>query len=289
MWMTVWLGSARRAACECAIDRPPPAGRWRQCHAGWLHQKPAAAGPDDPRNSSGSSSTGGLAVARRPRARASRWSTSGPHSPIGPLGEFPLRDFDGDRGALTQPITPAEAHPGIAVLYTPDDRPFDWLRAGQALTQFSVGEGAGRLREFAPRAKVTERLGDDDAGLAGELVQRRVDRTASPRGGLCDQVAPAYRSRSTNVNWPAGLDGPTATGNRCSIDGNRGGAVNRLRQRTFDPLAVDHARLQPQSTASERAQRSTMHLQKTPVNRPRITSDFAESACAGYHRLGRRA
>jgi len=52
--------------------------------------------------------------------------------------------------------------------------------------------------------------------------------------------------------------------------------VTRLEQRTFDPLAVDHARLQPRSTASERAQWSTMHQQKRPMNRPRITSDFAD-------------
>jgi hypothetical protein len=37
--------------------------------------------------------------------------------------------------------------------------------------------------------------------------------------------------------------------------------VTTLEQRTFDPLAVDPARLQLRSTASERAQRSTMHLQ----------------------------
>ena len=60
----------------------------------------------------------------------------------GPQGEFPLRDFDGDRGALTEPFTPAEAHPGIAVLYTPDDQPTDWLRAGQALHRMLLSASA---------------------------------------------------------------------------------------------------------------------------------------------------
>ena len=63
----------------------------------------------------------------------------------GPLGEFPLRDFDGDRGALTEPITPAEEHPGIAVLYTPDDRSSDWLRAGQALYRMLLSASAAGL------------------------------------------------------------------------------------------------------------------------------------------------
>jgi len=44
--------------------------------------------------------------------------------------------------------------------------------------------------------------------------------------------------------------------------------VTRLEQRTFDPLAVDPARLQPRSTASERAQRSTMHLQNAREQAP---------------------
>lgn len=60
----------------------------------------------------------------------------------GPLGEFPLRDFDGDRGALTLPIAPAEAHPGIAVLCTLDDRRADWLRAGQALHRMLLSASA---------------------------------------------------------------------------------------------------------------------------------------------------
>ena len=60
----------------------------------------------------------------------------------GPLGEFPLRDFDGDRGALTLPTAPAEAHPGIAVLCTLDDRRADWLRAGQALHRMLLSASA---------------------------------------------------------------------------------------------------------------------------------------------------
>lgn len=76
------------------------------------------------------------------------------------------------------------------------------------------------------------------------------------------------RSTATEHRWS------TATGNRCSIGGPGGGAVNASKQRTSDPLAVDPAQLEARSTASERALWSTMHLQKTPPNRPRTTSDF---------------
>ena len=47
-----------------------------------------------------------------------------------------------------------------------------------------------------------------------------------------------------------------------------GGAVTASKQRTFHPLAVDQRRLEARSTASERAQPSTMHLQKTPGTGP---------------------
>lgn len=54
------------------------------------------------------------------------------YGPWSALEHVPVRDF-----GLIQPaprwVVPFEAEPSIAVLYTPDDTPLAWLRAGQAL------------------------------------------------------------------------------------------------------------------------------------------------------------
>jgi hypothetical protein len=57
------------------------------------------------------------------------------------------------------------------------------------------------------------------------------------------------------------LPGPRAPmehrdGSWCSIDGQGGGAVERLNQRTFDPLAVDHAPSEGAIAASDRRSRA---------------------------------
>jgi len=54
--------------------------------------------------------------------------------------------------------------------------------------------------------------------------------------------------------------------------------VERSNQRTFDPLAVEQAPSGGGIGRLRTAQRSTMHLQKTPLNGVRTTSDFAEKS-----------
>jgi nitroreductase len=61
----------------------------------------------------------------------------------GHRAEFPLRDFAG--GARTdQPrhAGPAEEHPFVTVLHTPEDRRLDWLRAGRALMRVLLAAAA---------------------------------------------------------------------------------------------------------------------------------------------------
>lgn len=61
----------------------------------------------------------------------------------GHLAEFPLRDFAG--GARTDRPRhdgPAEEHPFVTVLHTPEDRRVDWLRGGQALMRVLLSAAA---------------------------------------------------------------------------------------------------------------------------------------------------
>ncbi|GHC84249.1 Acg family FMN-binding oxidoreductase [Streptomyces flavofungini] len=48
-------------------------------------------------------------------------------------GRAPVRDFAGRRPVADRGTTTFESHPNLALLGTADDRPADWLRAGQAL------------------------------------------------------------------------------------------------------------------------------------------------------------
>ena len=57
--------------------------------------------------------------------------------------EFPLRDFAGGRDTdRPRHSGPAEEHPVVAVLHTPQDRPPDWLRGGQALMRVLLAAAA---------------------------------------------------------------------------------------------------------------------------------------------------
>jgi nitroreductase len=73
-----------------------------------------------------------------------RWTRAGdevavdgiPDSAFGPRkvgGRAPVRDFAGRRAVPGRPAAVFEATPHLAVLGTSQDRPQDWLRAGQAL------------------------------------------------------------------------------------------------------------------------------------------------------------
>ncbi|MFR0354608.1 Acg family FMN-binding oxidoreductase [Streptomyces sediminimaris] len=73
-----------------------------------------------------------------------RWTRTGeqaavdgiPESAFGPRkagGRAPVRDFAGRRALPGRPAAVFEAAPHLAVLGTAQDRPEDWLRAGQAL------------------------------------------------------------------------------------------------------------------------------------------------------------
>jgi len=48
-------------------------------------------------------------------------------------GKAPMRDFAGSRSAAGRDAAPFERSPQLALLSTADDRPEDWLRAGQAM------------------------------------------------------------------------------------------------------------------------------------------------------------
>ncbi|GAA1220707.1 nitroreductase family protein [Kitasatospora nipponensis] len=59
-----------------------------------------------------------------------------PPAALGPQdaeGHVPVRDFSAIRPTEHTTPVPFEAHPRVAVLSTKNDRPADWLRAGQAL------------------------------------------------------------------------------------------------------------------------------------------------------------
>lgn len=73
-----------------------------------------------------------------------RWTRTGaeaavdgiPETAFGPRrvgGRAPVRDFAGRRAVPGRPAAVFEAMPNLAVLGTAQDRPEDWLRAGQAL------------------------------------------------------------------------------------------------------------------------------------------------------------
>jgi hypothetical protein len=61
----------------------------------------------------------------------------------GHLAEFPLRDFaGGTRTDRPRHAGPAEEHPFVTVLHTPEDRRIDWLRGGQALMRVLLSAAA---------------------------------------------------------------------------------------------------------------------------------------------------
>ncbi|MFJ4850731.1 MULTISPECIES: Acg family FMN-binding oxidoreductase [unclassified Streptomyces] len=91
-------------------------------------------------------------AARRTESRG--WIRDGardglPTAVLGPLdssGRLPVRDFSGLRPENHVPAAAFEQRPLIAVLSTADDRPADWLRAGQALERVLLVATTHRLR-----------------------------------------------------------------------------------------------------------------------------------------------
>jgi nitroreductase len=105
---------------------------------------------------------------------------------VGHSAEFPLRDFAG--GTRTIPprqATPLEQHPVVTVLHTPEDRPHDWLRGGQALMRLLLaaaaeGFAASYLNQPLELPGLRQQL-RDELRLAGwpQLVLR-LGRPAGP-------------------------------------------------------------------------------------------------------------
>jgi hypothetical protein len=70
-------------------------------------------------------------------------SAFGISAAAGHSAEFPLRDFAGGAGTdRPRHAGPAEQHPFVTVLHTPEDRRIDWLRGGQALMRVLLAAAA---------------------------------------------------------------------------------------------------------------------------------------------------
>jgi nitroreductase len=70
-------------------------------------------------------------------------SAFGVTATAGHLAEFPLRDFaGGTRSDRPRHAGPAEEHPFVTVLHTPEDRRIAWLRGGQALMRVLLSAAA---------------------------------------------------------------------------------------------------------------------------------------------------
>ena len=91
-----------------------------------------------------------------------RWTHLGPGTPppdgvpeyaFGPrrsAGAAPVRDFAGRRAVADRPTARFERTPHLALLSTLEDRPVDWLRAGQALERvLLVATAEGLASSFA--------------------------------------------------------------------------------------------------------------------------------------------
>ncbi|GAA0424877.1 hypothetical protein [Streptomyces luteireticuli] len=81
---------------------------------------------------------------------------SGPYGvPFAALGprdaarRMPMRDFTGAAGVPRLPTLRFERHAQLALLWTPEDRPLDWLRAGQALERMLLLATARGVRTSA--------------------------------------------------------------------------------------------------------------------------------------------
>lgn len=95
-----------------------------------LHLTAAA----ESRNAADPASTGEMRTWISPRGENAPYGI--PLSALGPrdaAGRMPVRDFDGVLRVPRLPAVRFERHAQVALLWTPHDRPEDWLRAGQAL------------------------------------------------------------------------------------------------------------------------------------------------------------
>ncbi|MEU7168486.1 hypothetical protein AB0A70_28220 [Streptomyces morookaense] len=109
----------------------------------------------------------GLTAEAERRNHADRWRIAesrawvvpcgaGPYGvPVTALGSWdtarrmPIRDFTGAAGTPRLPALRFERHAQLALLWTPDDRPVDWLRAGQALERMLLVATARGVRTSA--------------------------------------------------------------------------------------------------------------------------------------------
>ncbi|GGZ05473.1 Acg family FMN-binding oxidoreductase [Streptomyces poonensis] len=72
-----------------------------------------------------------------------------PFTALGPAdatGRMPMRDFTGPHPALRPPALRFERHAQVALLWTTQDGPEDWLRAGQALQHVLLTATAHKVR-----------------------------------------------------------------------------------------------------------------------------------------------
>lgn len=131
-------------------------------------------------------------------------SAFGVTATAGHLAEFPPRDFaGGTRTDRDRHVGPLEAHPVVAVLHTPGDRPEDWLRGGQALMHVLLaaaaeGYAASYLNQPLELPGLRQQL-RDEVRLAG--WPQLILRLGRPAGTLPPQPS---RRRPGDLLLPAG-------------------------------------------------------------------------------------
>lgn len=121
----------------------------------------------------------------------------------GHSAEFPLRDFAGGLDTdRPRHVGPPESHPVVAVLHTLDDRPEDWLNAGQALMRVLLaaaaeGYAASYLNQPLELPGLRQQL-RDELRLPGspQLILRLGQPTGvlppqAPRRPIADLVVPS--------------------------------------------------------------------------------------------------
>lgn len=115
-------------------------------------------------------------------------------------GALPLRDLTAAHHSGSS-VVAFEPDPTIALLYTADDSPADWLRAGAALQRVLLtatvrGLAATPLTQLTEIPRLRELLTDALTGRAVQTVLRlgypTVPARPSPRRPLADVIAAAY-------------------------------------------------------------------------------------------------
>ncbi|WP_030423394.1 nitroreductase family protein [Streptomyces sp. SCSIO 75703] len=138
------------------------------------------------------------AMTPQAREEIDRWTRLGPEAAsatdgvpeyaFGPRkagGRAPVRDFAGDRPVADRGAASFEQTPRLALLSTPEDRPADWLRAGQALERVlleaTLAELVTSLTSHALEERDLRRLVRDPGSGAGQ-VQMVLRLGYGPRG-----------------------------------------------------------------------------------------------------------